>query len=143
MYATITVTAAHEDKSESGSTRRYFMTALDIKVAIIARGLIFLFLLRELSSTSAAQPRILCTIFYLYIAPIVPEAVYVHLQEIIDSISSALEDTGAMPDWIKIRACDTKPILSVLKYWRHMAGNLYPTSEVHNHVVQQQLAAEM
>ncbi|KAK3080588.1 hypothetical protein LTS18_015033 [Coniosporium uncinatum] len=133
MYATITATAAHEDKSESGSTRRYFMTALDIKAAIIARGLIFLFLLRELSSTSAAQPRVLCTIFYLYIAPIVPEAVYVHLQEIIDSISSALEDTGAMPDWIKIRACDTKPILSVLKYWRYMAGNLYPTSEVHNH----------
>ncbi|KAE9983145.1 hypothetical protein EG328_010229 [Venturia inaequalis] len=119
FYATLAHCAARGLEKTGLENKRYHFTLADIKGIPLARDLIIFLLLDELSQSSEkAEHDILVTIFYVYVATIMPAAAYDKMQDTITKIIELLEDRAEMPTWLFVPKHDRPALLKHLHAWQ-------------------------
>lgn len=125
MYATLLKVDQLEREFLRLPTRKYHLTINDIKPETLARDLLMFFLLNDLGRIKELGENkrrdILTTIFFLYIASVVPQRVSGHIQVTIERVVAALQSGNGIPTWVHIYERDKVLLLKTLNSWH---GNL-------------------
>jgi len=125
LYATLLKVDQLEGELLQLPTRKYHVTINDIKPETLARDLLMFFLLNDLGrireSSENERRDILTTIFFLYIASVVPQRVSRHIQVTVERVVAALQSGNGIPTWVHIYERDKVLLLKTLDSWH---GNL-------------------
>ncbi|KAB8295810.1 hypothetical protein EYC80_008632 [Monilinia laxa] len=111
---------AHDEEAENTSKYRYHFTLNDANRHILARDLILFKLLDKLSGLP--QPgdealKVLNTIFFTFIAPIMPECAFRQLQDTISELLNDLKGTHQALKWVHLSKEDIPLYIGALKNW--------------------------
>lgn len=121
MYATLLKVDQLEREFLRLPTRKYHLTINDIKPETLARDLLLFFLLNDLGRIKELGENkrrdILTTIFFLYIASVVPQRVSGHIQVTIERVVAALQSGNGIPTWVHIYERDKVLLLKTLDSW--------------------------
>jgi len=126
LFATMMVIGLTEATSASG--RRYHFSLNDITSEVLARDLIFFLLLDRLShlhTPNKEQARLLHTLYYVYIAQVLPPEAYNCLQETIDRAVKIMEGQSLAPEWLYFKPKEPRVILQILSAWKTKVPERY------------------
>ncbi|KAK6397177.1 hypothetical protein LTR65_007677 [Meristemomyces frigidus] len=132
------------DLRESG--KRFHFTMNDHKPAIIARGILILLMLDEMSEgvegseeeeeEEEEEGEMLPALFYYTcLAPIMPKLFYDSLQGYIKKAMDALECKCSLPSFLDVPQLYRADILRVLREWQGEVQEEYPTARVRREAV--------
>ena len=111
----------------------FHFTLLDCKPAVMARDVLILQMLNEMTTTQLGTPGGLLlryTLFYLYLAPVLPKMVYRMLQSQIRKAIDALEGRRSLPAFMDVPMMHRPEILRILREWQGDAIAEYDTRRV-------------
>ncbi|KAF2418776.1 hypothetical protein EJ08DRAFT_739021 [Tothia fuscella] len=118
--------ASEERKSDSVVQGKYHFTIVDHKPEVIARDLLVLVLLGELSeilseksATSERAVLITTTLFFVYNAQIMPSFAFAYLQETITKTILGLQAGAPSFPWLDVRN-DQAVLIGVLRTWQNL-----------------------
>ncbi|KIJ65506.1 hypothetical protein HYDPIDRAFT_130715 [Hydnomerulius pinastri MD-312] len=119
-----TLVGLHQVHQSLNKTKRELLhvhlTLLDVHETALARDLCILMLVNDLMTTTdkITQVEIKATIFYTYVAVVMPPYCYTRLQNtmltLIDFLS---KDSFRLPSWIFITSSSKDAIIKTLEYW--------------------------
>ncbi|KJX96528.1 putative tetratricopeptide-like protein [Zymoseptoria brevis] len=135
LFQTLVEIARHEAKKKDIERKKYHFTIIDLKAACIARILVVVMMLEELSQSQEdekqlPQNRLLHCLFYTLLSPLMPAKIYDVLQTQISRAVEALEGQGGMPDYLSIPEMYTSDVLRFLKDWKNSVQAEFPTARV-------------
>jgi hypothetical protein len=140
MFQTIIEITAHERSSKKKDLQKdYHFTIVDIKSPVIARDLVVLMLLDELSELThdaarAKSSKVLMCLFYTYLSAIMPSSLYEVLQETIGKAKNALEN-NTLPPFVEIPDMYRAEIVCYLDDWQRKVQQEYPITRLQPEVV--------
>ncbi|KAL8633683.1 hypothetical protein Q9189_000631 [Teloschistes chrysophthalmus] len=133
LYATLLKVDQLEQKDSSNRSRRYHLTINDIKAEALARDLLVLFLLTELDgigeSEETERTEALATLFFLYIAPVVPQRIAERIQAAIDRLIDGLFSENTIAEYLHINADDKEFLVEALRSWDGKLRSRYSVVE--------------
>jgi len=132
---------------KKGNHKNYHFTIVDIKSAAIARDLVVLMLLDELSELAHDDARaksslVLLCLSYTYLSAIMPSSLHEMLQEKISEVKDALEKDN-LPPFIEVPDMYRADIAGYLDDWQRKVQQEYPVTRVQAEVVQTRERTEM
>ncbi|KAI9717305.1 MAG: hypothetical protein M1812_004832 [Candelaria pacifica] len=134
LYATMIRILAREQACPDLPEKKYHFTINDTKAPAIARDILVLLLLHDLSeledSASDEGTLILNTLFYLFIAPIMPGYVFDHLQKTISRAIESLNSSNTLPPWIYINQGHKTSLCDALTPWQEEVSRKWDTSRM-------------
>ncbi|QIX00680.1 hypothetical protein AMS68_006197 [Peltaster fructicola] len=110
---------------------RWHFTLADVNPVQVARLLVLLSLLEELSNDNEAHVRsskTLAVIFHAYITPLIPQDLYDELQRHVVMVLNALEANGHLP--LSVTIGERESVKDVLRFWQHNAQSKFPPTWV-------------
>jgi hypothetical protein len=140
MFQTIMEMAAHERESQKKEIdKTYHFTILDTNSPAIARDLVVLMLLDELSelahdAAKARSSKILQCLFYTYLSAIMPSSLHEVLQVKIAEAKTALEK-NTLPPFIDIPYIYRADTVGYLDDWQRKVQQEYPVTRLQPAVV--------
>jgi hypothetical protein len=135
MFQTIIEIAAHERSSKKKETHKdYHFTIVDIKSPAIARDLVVLMLLDELSelahdAAKAKASKVLMCLVYTYLSAIMPSSLHEVLQDKIGKAKNALEK-NTLPQFIEIPDMYRADIICYLDDWQRKVQQEFPITRL-------------
>ena len=137
LYNTL-LTAAEDPPLESHNKSFHF-TIVDIKSAAVARDLVTLLMFNELADhlwrDAKEAGRMSICLYYTFIAPTMPNAVYDTLQSKIQEAIDALEGRRALPDFLDVPEMYRSSLLITLRSWQTKTEEEFPASKVRRSVL--------
>lgn len=125
LFATIvTIRALERDMevdSQQLAQRQYHFTINDLKAGVLARDLVILSLLSDLTEAAdkdTEKLEIKTTLFLVYIAAVMPVYAYKRLQSTIRRIIAALESRGDLPAQVHVSSIHMTALLKCLISWQ-------------------------
>jgi tetratricopeptide (TPR) repeat protein len=121
---------------------KFHFTIHDADPVVLARNMIFYFLLEQLAPEipklyykgkyaanwiSKKGEKILATLFFTYIAQVMPPVVFDHLQATIGLVIESLLGTTELPSWIKLDPKGIPPMLEALRFWQSQGVSKFST----------------
>jgi hypothetical protein len=140
MFQTIIEIAAHERSSKKKEDQKdYHFTIVDIKSPAVARDLVVLMLLDELSelahdAAKAKASKVLMCLFYTYLSAIMPSSLHEVLQDKIGKAKDALEK-NTLPQFIEIPDMYRADIICYLDDWQRKVQQEFPITRLQPEVV--------
>lgn len=141
LYATLMTLAAFEmQQGETATKNKYHFTINDLQPHALARDLLVLMILEEISQTfpesgfPGSSEELLSTVYYIFIAPCMPAYAYTILQERIEKLLDALQDKTALPTALDVRMVYRDPLVKVLKGWKHHIAAEYTVSYIRDRI---------
>ncbi|KAK5131715.1 hypothetical protein LTR08_000603 [Meristemomyces frigidus] len=123
----------------------FHFTVVDHKPAAIARDILVLLMLDEISKNASVHAlednqmiAIIC-LYYTYLAPIMPDWVYHMLQTYIAKAMSALESPAEFPTFLDVPQLYRAGVSSILREWQSEVQEEYPTKRVRLEAIRQRL----
>lgn len=133
LHATLLKMDQLEQKDSSIRSRKYHLTINDIKAKALARDLLVLFLLTELDgideSKETERTEALKTLFFLCIAPVVPQRIAERIQAAIGRLVDGLIPENIIAEYLHIYADDKGFLIEVLRSWRGKLRSKYSLVE--------------
>jgi hypothetical protein len=148
LFQTIIEVAAHERDSKRKETYKdYHFTIVDIKSVTIARNLVILMLLDELSklvhdTARAKSSKILLCIFYTHLSLIMPNSLLEVLQRKIGEARTAPEK-GTLPLFIDILDTCRAEIVGYLDDWQRKVQQEFPVTRLRCRIVRMRELSEL
>ena len=121
LFATIITLRALERDTQQLARRQYHFTINDLKAGALARDLVLLSLLSDLTEAAdkdTEKLEIKTTLFLVYIAAVMPVYAYKRLQCSIRRVIAALESRNGLPVQIHVSTNDTTALLKCLISWQ-------------------------
>ncbi len=132
LYATLIGIATREQARPDLPEKKYHFTINDIKAPAIARDFLVLLLLHDLSElqdlSSDEGTLILATLFYLFLAPIMPGYVFDRLQRTVSDAIDRLNNDKLLPSWIYINEIHKTSLCKALTSWQDEVSRTWDTS---------------
>jgi hypothetical protein len=127
-------------------TKNYHFTTVDIHSAAIARNLVMLLLLDELSELAhdierAKSSEILLCVFYTYVSPIMSNSLHGVLQEKIGEAKNALKK-NTLPSTIGIPDMYRAEVIGCLDDWQREVQQEYPVTRLQPMIVETRKVGE-
>ncbi|KAI9645883.1 hypothetical protein NHQ30_005319 [Ciborinia camelliae] len=131
---------AELEKKYQLKQKQYHLTMIDVNKYALTRDLIMFMLLEELSGLEANSEKaeeVLTTLFFVFIAVIIPRIAFDHLHHTIDRALSELQ-SGVQPlDWMYINKEDFHVYIQSLKSWKGRALTIITTAAAIDEVTMQ------
>jgi hypothetical protein len=121
----------------------FHLTLVDIKPAVIARDLVILLLLDDLSKVRSKTSLLIPCLYYPYLSPIMPSRPAALLQERIQRTIDILKDKQPPPAYFDIPHLHGPEVLRVLKQWQHDASARLPVSKMRQDTISQRRSERM
>ena len=121
LFATLITLRALEQDTQQLAQRQYHFTINDLKAGALARDLVILSLLSDLTEAAdqnTEKLEIKTTLFLVYIAAIMPVYAYKRLQSSIRRVIAALESRINLPAQIHVSTNHTTALLKCLVSWQ-------------------------
>lgn len=125
LYGSLVVSNILEEMKRKyfpNDRKTYHFTVNDVKPATHARNLVMFALLDELAISNSARvgdnAELVATMFFIFIAPIMPRFAFDNLQRTIDRLINKLENNQSLPSWIKLYDVDRPAIMQALRAWK-------------------------
>ena len=121
LFATIITLRALERDTQQLSQRQYHFTINDLKAGVLARDLVILRLLCDLTESAEKNTEkleIKTTLFLIYIAVVMPVYAYKRLQSSIRRVIAALESRNDLPTKVHVSTNHTTALLRCLISWQ-------------------------
>ena len=121
LFATLITLRALERDTQQLAQRQYHFTINDLKAGALARDLVILSLLSDLTEAAdqnTEKLEIKTTLFLVYIAAIMPIYAYKRLQSSIRRVIAALESRSNLPAQIHVSTNHTTALLKCLVSWQ-------------------------
>ncbi|KAL8668069.1 MAG: hypothetical protein Q9202_000047 [Teloschistes flavicans] len=133
LYATLLKIDQLEQEDSAIPSRKYHLTINDIKAEALARDILVLFLLTEFDSIDVSKEiertEALTTLFFLYIAPVVPQRIAELIQAAIDRLIDSLVPEKTIAEYLHICSDDIGPLVEALRSWRGQLRSKYSVAE--------------
>lgn len=122
LLTTLMVVTLEASMKPGTEGKTFHFTIVDIKAAAIARDLIVLEMLDDMTLPKAAD-RMLAQVglYYTYLAPIMPATIYEYLQRKIASVIDTLEGRRPFPQWLDVPPMYRASVLQALRRWTSAA----------------------
>lgn len=137
---------AELEKAHQLKQKKYHLTMIDVNKYVLTRDLIMLMLLEELSgleTDSEDAENILTTLFFVFIAVIIPRIAFDHLHRTIDKALSALQSGENPLKWMYLHKEDLHLYIQSLKSWKVRASTIITTAAAVDEVTRQLHKREM
>ena len=121
LFATIITLKALERDTQQLAQRQYHFTINDLKAGALARDLVILSLLSDLTEAADKNTETLeikVTLFLVYMAAIMPAYAYKRLQSTIRRVITGLETSNNLPAQVHVSTIYTSAILRCLISWQ-------------------------
>jgi hypothetical protein len=147
LFQTILGVATRERESKNEEPyKNYHFTTVDIHSAAIARNLVMLLLLDELSELAhdierAESSEILLCVFYTYVSLIMPNSLHGVLQEKIGEAKNALKK-NTLPSTIEIPDMYRAGVIGCLDDWQREVQQEYPVTRLQPMIVETRRVGE-
>ena len=130
LFATIIMLRDIERDTKQRTQRQYHFTINDLKAGALARDLVILSLLSDLTEAAdkdTEKLEIKTTLFLVYIAAVMPVYAHKRLQSNIRRIISALESCSDLPAQVHVSTIHTTALLKCLVSWQGEVDKLCDT----------------
>ena len=130
LFATIIMVRDIERDTKQRAQRHYHFTINDLKAGALARDLVVLSLLSDLTEAAdkdIEKLEIKTTLFLVYIAAVMPVYAYKRLQSTIRRIIAALESRSDLPAQVHVSNIHTNALLKCLISWQGEVDKLCDT----------------
>ena len=121
LFATIITLRALERDTQQSAERQYHVTINDLKAGALARDLVILSLLSDLTETADKNTETLeikVTLFCVYMAAVMPVYAYKRLQSSIRRVINGLETCNDLPAQVHVSTVHTSALLRSLISWQ-------------------------
>ncbi|KAI0144631.1 hypothetical protein GGR57DRAFT_322856 [Xylariaceae sp. FL1272] len=129
-----TIASCHGAMTKTGAaSQNIYFTILDHKPAVLARVLIFLYLLEEASNpdTDAQEATLaLLTVSYLFCAQLIPSWVEAKFQDAAENVQSKLSEGQNPVNCCHIRKPQMNGLETIIDGWREDVKEMYSTSQL-------------
>jgi hypothetical protein len=130
LFFTLTIIGAQAKMGTIPRNKRFHFTIPDHKAVVIARDLILLHAIDDLTKLprdSDLRRYLLYLLYYVYLPPIMPRYIYNILQIQIKKQIAGLEDQKLLPSFLDVPRMYRSNILRALKEWQQNTFADYPT----------------
>ncbi|EDO04890.1 predicted protein [Sclerotinia sclerotiorum 1980 UF-70] len=131
---------AELEKEHSLKQKQYHLTMIDVSRNTLTRDLIIFMLLEELSgleTKSKEAEEVLTTLFFVFVAFIMPRVAYNHLFRTIDRALSALQSDMQPLSWIYLYKKDFPFYIQTLESWKGRASTTITVADAVDEVTRQ------
>lgn len=147
LLASLMGILAEEGLKRIEADTHYHFTIVDHKPAVIARNMIILSMLGDLASTihrgeNTRTQKLMATLYYIFLAPIMPPTLHAILQANIQEVISSLEERNERHSFLDLPQTYRAEVLRVLREWQHEVGEQYPPSKLRPKIVQARIMAD-
>lgn len=147
LLATLMTIRAEQGMGKIDGDKQFHFTIVDHKPAVIARNMIILTMLGELAEATqrggdSKTTKLVPTLYYVFLAPIMPPTLHTVLQIIIQKIIDVLEDKRAGPTFLDLPRAYRPDVLRVLREWQDEVGTHYPPSKLRPRIVSGRVIAD-
>ncbi|KAF7949020.1 hypothetical protein EAE96_008196 [Botrytis aclada] len=128
------------DKKYHLKQNQYHLTMIDISNNTITRDLIIFMLLEEYSNLEPSSDKaeeIQSTLFYVFIAVIIPRVTFNHLYRTIDRALSLLKSNTQPLSWMHLREEDFRLYIQTLEGWKGRALTCITTANAVDKLIEQ------
>ncbi|TGO17142.1 hypothetical protein BTUL_0020g00270 [Botrytis tulipae] len=128
------------EKKHHLNQKQYHLTMVDVSNNTITRDLIIFMLLEEYSNlepSSEKAEEILSTLFYVFIAIIIPRVNFNHLYRTIDRALSLLQSSTQPLSWMHLREEDFRLYIQTLEDWKGKALTCITTANAVDKVIEE------
>ncbi|KAI1099740.1 hypothetical protein F4804DRAFT_73173 [Jackrogersella minutella] len=116
--------------SRKKGIQKLHITMLDIKPVVIARDLIFFYMLHEAVTSEESKDMVLLSLSYLFCAQIIPPFAWEKLQETINTLVDKLEKKQQPLSFAYLSISHMHRVLRALKSWQKGPAAEYETSRI-------------
>ncbi|KUJ24365.1 uncharacterized protein LY89DRAFT_19491 [Mollisia scopiformis] len=134
------IDVAEYDRRPHSQKKSYHFTIVDINTCAITRDMILFMMLDEFSGQEPKSDEALetlSTIFYIYIATLMPHCAFLYFDRMIDKAIQALESGSQPLKWLYLHEQDIPKYLRILKQWKGEALQVFTVTQVINKVTKQ------
>lgn len=139
LYETIHLIGGHAHDGKIAEDKSFHFTIVDIKAAAMARNLVIMLIMHEISRSGdllavfrSTLPHVL---YYTYLAPIMPRFCYDQLQVWIQRAIDCLEGRQGLPNFVYVPSAFRSDVIRIIKEWQGEAWNIFPTKRIRKAVV--------
>lgn len=142
LFATMTAileTEKKQQRSGEQTQNRYHFTIVDLKAPAIARNLVVLMLIGDLAATYGSKSEqdwqqtvvlFTLTLYYTYVAHMMPTFAYDILQSRIQRLINGLEGSASLPSYLDVPQMYRQVIVQVLQSWQKDTPAAFPVRSV-------------
>jgi tetratricopeptide (TPR) repeat protein len=139
LYRTIIGIAEHEKKSTT--KKKYYFTIIDINKCALARDLVVMMLLDDLSNLDDMDyleaVEHLTTVYFILIGTMMPRFAFELLHETIDRAFEAIQEGNQSLSWLYLHEADKTLYAEALTIWKGPPLEIFKNSDVIQHVTSQ------
>ncbi|KAI0972461.1 hypothetical protein F4678DRAFT_61127 [Xylaria arbuscula] len=119
------------------ASQKVHFTILDHKPAVLAQGLIFLFLMQEAGDPAADRCEASASLLfltYIFSAHLIPSNIAAKFHYVAERLGSKLQTEQNPFKWVHIQKAQMKPLNAIVRQWKAVSKTMYPTARVRRQI---------